>query len=102
MADNYSLKYVFESVDNISNSLASMKRGLKDFQKGVGGADKKVKTFEATMRKTAAGLRSFASQTRAMSLVAATALTGSAYAFSKFEKGVVNVQSLLRDRKSVV
>ena len=99
MADNYSLKYIFEAVDLMSNNLKDMERNLKNFEKGIKGASKKVFNFEKTMKKAASGLRSFASQTRMMSLAATAALTGSAYTFSKFEKGIINVHGLLDDNQ---
>jgi TP901 family phage tail tape measure protein len=99
--NNYSIKYVFEAIDSMSNNLRDMKRNLKDFENGVGGADNKVKTFEERMKSASNSLKSFANKTKYIS----TALTGigiaGIYNFAKIEKGLTNVNTLLKDEKQV-
>lgn len=95
MADNYSVKYVFETIDNMSRNLKDIKRNLKGVNNEFGTGDKKANKFNMAMKSTARTMKNVASRLRFVSLALTGVATAGIYAFSKIESGLIDVQNLI-------
>lgn len=101
MPNNYSVKYVFEAFDNMSQSLKEIEKNVKKIDDRFKKTTKTVPRFNAVMKKTGNTLKMIASKSRTMSLAMAGVATGSVMAFSKMEKGLTDTLTLLKDKSTV-
>ncbi len=95
MADNYSVQYIFEAIDKMSKNLKTIENNVKGLGNTFGGAGGKAKSFSDKMNAAGNKLKNIGNRMRYMSLAAAGAGAASVIAFSKMEKGIVNVQGLM-------
>ena len=95
MANDYSVKYIFEAVDKMSRNLKTIESNIKGLGLGMMTAEKKAKTFSEKMTIAGTKLRSFGNSMRYVSLAVAGIGAASIRNFAKIEKGLTNVQGLL-------
>lgn len=95
MAGNYNVKYVFEAVDNMSRALKDIKTNLKSMEGGMQSAEIKARSFSDKMKSAGEGFSKFGSKMKWVSAGITAAGVASVYAFSKMEKGLMNVQGLM-------
>jgi TP901 family phage tail tape measure protein len=95
VADNYSVAYMFEAIDKMSQNLNTIKKNVKGLDGAFSGAGNKAKTFSQKMSMAGNKLKNIGNRMRYMSLAATGAGVASVVAFSKMEDGLLNVQGLL-------
>ena len=95
MADNYSVKYIFEAVDKMSRNLKTIESNINGLGLDMDMTARKAKTFSQKMQTASTKLRAFGNSMRYISLAAAGAAAVSVRAFAKMEKGIIDTQGLL-------
>lgn len=95
MPASNSVKYIFEAVDNMSRNLGEMKSRLKEFENGIGSAQKRSEGFRQSMIATGDKLKNFGNQMKWVSVGLTAAGTASLYAFAKMEKGIKDAQNVM-------
>lgn len=95
MADNYSVKYIFEAINRMTNNLDDIKKNLRGMDNQFEDTAKRAKTLSQKMESAGRSIRNFGNKMRYVSLAVAGAGAASLYAFGNMEKGLVNVQTLM-------
>jgi len=90
-----SVSYLFEAVDNMSRTLKGINKNVKGFGRELDTIVKKSARFRKGMRTAGEGLTSFGRRMRGVSIAATAMGVASVYAYSKLEKGIMNVQGLM-------
>ena len=96
-----SVSYLFEAVDNMSRTLKGINKNVKGFGSELDTIVKKSARFRKGMRTAGEGLTSFGRQMRGVSIAATAMGIASVYAYSKLEKGIMNVQGLMNKEEIV-
>lgn len=95
MADNYSVAYIFEAIDKMSQNLNTIKKNVKGLDGAFSGAGNKAKTFSQKTSMASSKIRSFGNNMRYASLAATAIGVASVRNFAKMERGILNVQGLM-------
>ena len=96
-----SVSYLFEAVDNMSRTLKGINKNVKGFGSELDTIVKKSARFRKGMRTAGEGLTSFGRRMRGVSIAATAMGIASVYAYSKLEKGIMNVQGLMNKEEIV-
>ena len=96
-----SVSYLFEAVDNMSRTLKGINKNVRGFGRELDTIVKKSARFRKGMRTAGEGLTSFGRQMRGVSIAATAMGIASVYAYSKLEKGIMNVQGLMNKEEIV-
>lgn len=95
MADNYSVKYIFEAIDRMTNNLDDIKKNLRGMDNQFEDTAKRAKTLSQKMESAGRSIRNFGNKMRYVSLVATGLGVAGVVAFGKMEEGLANVHGLL-------
>jgi TP901 family phage tail tape measure protein len=95
MADNYSIKYIIEAVDLMSQNMNNIKKGLNDLDDEFNKAAGKAGTFDAKMKKASEALKGFAGKMKWMSAGAGGIIGAGVVSFSHLEKAVQQVENIM-------
>lgn len=95
MPDNYSVKYVFEAIDNMSKSIREISNQAKDLEKQMENSGKSSSNFSKKMENAGKSLKDLGSKTKWLSaaIIGEGVLATETYA--RFEKGLFQVNKQL-------